>query len=717
MNTPKVSVIVPVCNVEKYLRECLDSALAQTLKDIEIICVDDGSTDGSPQILDEYASKDSRVKVIHKPNSGYGHTMNVGLDAATGEYFAILESDDIIKPNMYEVLYAEAKKYDLDLIKSDYEIFIGDQASRQYTYRAITNKSSYYYNVINPANNLDVFNVAMMTWTGLYKISFLRENNIRHNETPGASYQDNGFWFQTFAWAKRVYFIDRSFYMLRRDNPNSSVHNRAKVFCIFDEYQFIESRLRKDPVKLATFIGIFHKKKYDNCRFHLDRIGNEFKMDYLRRMSDEFKAARAKNELDERLFIGSGYKALTEIMDHTESFCINYMAKQKDFTPKTPQEEIVILKRKLAAKEKELNDIRNSLSFKIGRILTFIPRKIRGAIWCCKDHGLKYTLKRALIRLHLAKEAPAINYKDLQNQLRPQDKPIKRDYNYWKSIPQSRYEEELTSWFFRNTGDTLNLSDPKTFNEKIQWLKLYDSTPIKTRLADKYLVREWVKETVGEKYLVNLLGVWDSFDEIDFEQLPNQFVLKANHASGWNIIVHDKSTLNISEAKGKFDSWMSKNYAYNNGLELHYANIPHKIIAEEYIADLDGDIFDYRFFCFNGKPTYLWVDIGSGTTNHKRNIYDLNWNLQNYKVNYPNIQPEPTKPENLDKMVALAEKLCAPFAFVRVDFYNINGKIYFGEMTFTPQGGKGKWEDDQQNTHYGSLITLPAKSPMPPKLD
>ena len=425
MNTPKVSVVIPVYNVDTYLCECLDSALAQTLKDIEIICVDDGSTDRCPQILDEYAQKDSRVKVIHKPNSGYGHTMNVGLDAATGEYMAILESDDLIKPNMYEVLYQEAKIHDVDVIKSDYEIFIGDKDSRQYTYKALTNKSNLYYKVINPARNLDAFNAAMMTWTGLYKISFLRENNIRHNETPGASYQDNGFWFQTFAWAKRIYFIDRAFYMLRRDNPNSSVHNRAKVFCIFEEYAFIEKRLRADPVKETLFIGIFHKKKFDNCRFHLDRVGDEFKMDFLRRMADEFKEARANGELDERLFIGSGYKTLTSIMDQTEQFYLNYMSGKEGFVPRTPQEEVFLLEKKLQAKDKELQDIQNSLSFRIGRMITFLPRKLRGAIWCCRDHGLTYTFRRAVIRLHILKEAPAIDYKQLQDQLQPQSEQIK----------------------------------------------------------------------------------------------------------------------------------------------------------------------------------------------------------------------------------------------------------------------------------------------------
>lgn len=417
MATPKVSVVIPVCNVERYLCECLDSVIAQTLRNIEIICVDDGSTDGSPRILDDYAKKDSRVKVIHKSNSGYGNTMNVGLDAATGEYFAILESDDIIKPNMYEVLYAEAEKNNVDFIKSDYEIFVGEPDCRQYTYKSICTKSSMYYRVINPSTQLDAFNVAMMTWTGLYKISFLRQFQIRHNETPGASYQDNGFWFQTFAFASRVYFIDRAFYMLRRDNPNSSVHNRAKVFCIFDEYEFIEKRLRADKEKEATLIGIFHKKKFDNCLFHYGRVGDEYKLDFLRRMADEFKAARANNELDKQLFMGSGYRTLTDIMDHTQEFNIIQLSNGVNYRPKIPQEEVFFLKRKLRAKEKELRDIQNSASYKIGRAITFLPRVIRGAIWCCKDHGVKYTVRRVLVHLHILPEKPDIDYKQLQNRL------------------------------------------------------------------------------------------------------------------------------------------------------------------------------------------------------------------------------------------------------------------------------------------------------------
>lgn len=390
MKQPKVSVVVPVYNVEQYLSECLDSALAQTLEDIEIICVDDGSTDSCPQILDEYAAKDSRVKVIHKPNSGYGHSMNVGLDHATGEYYAILESDDIIKPNMYEVLYDAAKKNDLDIVKSDFEIFVGDVDHREFTYNQICNRDSYYYRVLNPIQRKDIFNVKMHTWTGLYKISFLKKYNIRYNETPGASYQDNGFWFLTFAYATRVYFIDRAFYMLRRDNPNSSVHNRKKVFCIFDEYDFIEKRLRSDNVREAALISMFHKKKFDNCRFHYERIGDEFKMDFLRRMSDDFKCARANDELDSSLFVGKGYNELCSIMDETEKFYLRRLEGKSEI--QSPEQRVKVL-------EQELYDVYHSRSYKIGRAITFVPRIIRGGIWCVRDHGIMYTIRLAFAKL------------------------------------------------------------------------------------------------------------------------------------------------------------------------------------------------------------------------------------------------------------------------------------------------------------------------------
>jgi hypothetical protein len=279
------------------------------------------------------------------------------------------------------------------------------------------------------------------------------------------------------------------------------------------------------------------------------------------------------------------------------------------------------------------------------------------------------------------------------------------DYKFYKGLHPDNYAGELKDWFKLWSGKPLNLENPQTYNEKIQWLKLYDSTPIKTRLADKYLVRDWVKERIGEKYLIPLLGVWDKFDDIDFERLPDKFVLKANHGSGWNIIVKDKSTFEKAAAKGKFSIWLNTNFAFVNGLELHYKGITPKIIAEPYLENDNGDLYDYKVLCFNGEPYYVLVD-SDRQTNHKRNIYDLEWNLQPFR-DYPNSGPK-NKPNNLDEMIFLAKTLSKCFVLVRVDFYVLNdGSLKFGELTFTPCSGQSRWNLPEYDLVLGQMITLP----------
>lgn len=279
-------------------------------------------------------------------------------------------------------------------------------------------------------------------------------------------------------------------------------------------------------------------------------------------------------------------------------------------------------------------------------------------------------------------------------------------YRSVKYAPESKYPEIVSDRYCEVTGKKLDLNNPRTFNEKIQWLKLYDCTPLKTRLADKFLVRDFVKEKIGEEYLVPLLGVYDSFDEIDFDGLPDRFVLKANHGSGWNIIVKNKAEFNKEKAKRDMDYWMRTNFAYF-GLELHYRDIEPRIIAEQYLEDnVPGDLPDYKFLCFCGEPKYIWVDIDR-YTNHKRDIYDLDWNKQPFSIHYPNVNKLLFPPGNLNEMVRLAKILCEGFLHVRIDFYSICSKIYFGEITFTPDSGKTKIEPDEWNLKLGDMIKLP----------
>lgn len=215
----KVSVIVPCYNVENYVSQCLDGALTQTLREIEVICVNDGSTDGTLAILQEYAARDDRVVVLDHANAGYGFTMNRGIAAARGEYVAFLESDDYIKPHAYATLYADASQHSADIVKGDYYDVVGEGDRLVETYRKLTEDSSLYGVDLEFRTEPRVFYVPMMNVLGLFRTDFLRRHEIRHNETPGAAHQDIGFWFQTIALARSIRLIQDGLLLLPQGQP------------------------------------------------------------------------------------------------------------------------------------------------------------------------------------------------------------------------------------------------------------------------------------------------------------------------------------------------------------------------------------------------------------------------------------------------------------------------------------------------------------------
>ncbi|MDE6123898.1 MAG: glycosyltransferase, partial [Eubacterium sp.] len=337
----KVSVVVPVCNVEQYLRECLDSCINQTLKDIEIICVNDGSKDGSLEILKEYAAKDSRVKVIDKDNAGYGHTMNIGMDMAVGEYIGIVESDDFVKLDMYETLYHIAKKDDIDVVKADYYRFTDEGGYRHLFYQFLSLKPELYDCVISDKEDANIFKFTN-TWSGIYKKRYLDKYVIRHQETPGASYQDNGFWFQTTVSAEKIYYLSKPFYMNRRDNPNSSVYQKEKVFMATGEYAYIYEFLDKNPQLKQKFQKYYYSKKFDNYFYCYRQVAPEYRREFLAKFSDEFKNDLSKNEIDKTVFGESKTNLLLEIVEHPDVFYEN--TKNMDdvsYDLKISQEEVI----------------------------------------------------------------------------------------------------------------------------------------------------------------------------------------------------------------------------------------------------------------------------------------------------------------------------------------------------------------------------------------
>lgn len=280
------------------------------------------------------------------------------------------------------------------------------------------------------------------------------------------------------------------------------------------------------------------------------------------------------------------------------------------------------------------------------------------------------------------------------------------DYNYFSVLSKPFYEQALVKWYHRHTGGELNLKNPITYNDKINWLKLNEHDARKTQYSDKYTVREYVADTIGHQYLIPLINVWEDVDDIDFEQLPDQFVLKATHGSGWNIIVPDKSALDIPDAVKRMKWWMGRKLSFCNGLELHYDGIKPRIIAEQYLENSGGELHDYKVWCFGGKAHFIQY-LADRKRGLKMAFYDLDWNKLPFITNHEQITEAVEKPHNLDELIAISEKLAADFNHVRVDFYQLNtGEWKFGEMTFTPSGGRHLWNPPEYDRIVGELLDL-----------
>ena len=268
-------------------------------------------------------------------------------------------------------------------------------------------------------------------------------------------------------------------------------------------------------------------------------------------------------------------------------------------------------------------------------------------------------------------------------------------------------ERYLKLAFKHHTGYSLNLDNPQTFNEKLQWLKLNDRHPEYTKMVDKATAKEYVAEIVGEKYIIPTIGLWESVDEIDWDSLPTQFVIKCTGDSGGVVVCKDKNKLDIASAKAKLKKGWGRNYCKYNK-EYPYENIHPRIIAEEYLEDESGyELKDYKIFCFNGEPKLIEVDFDR-FNGHKRNVYDLNWNLIDLIIEFPGDKSRKIeKPINFDEMLYVAAQLSKGIPHVRVDLYNVNGKIYFGELTFFHGSGMERFDPIEWNYKLGNLIKLP----------
>jgi len=276
-------------------------------------------------------------------------------------------------------------------------------------------------------------------------------------------------------------------------------------------------------------------------------------------------------------------------------------------------------------------------------------------------------------------------------------------------LPLDELESErelLERNYFKRMHKLPDLDNPSTINEKIAWLKLYNRHPLHTLCSDKYLVREYIKEKIGEEYLIPLIGAYDSPAEIDFDSLPNEFVLKPNHAAELIIICKNKASLNQERAKERMEKWLHTDY-HALSREWAYKDIPRKILCEKFMKDeKTDDLRDYKFYCFNGKPLYIQV-TSKRFENSSTHVFDLEWErVELHKSLTTDKSTIPEKPSTFDTMERIAKTLSKGFKYIRIDLYEINGRVYFGEMSLYPCAGYGQFASYLHEYLFGKELNL-----------
>lgn len=575
---PKVSVIIPIYNTEQYLSQCLDSIINQTLKEIEIICVNDGSTDNSLEILKKYSSIDNRIVIINQKNQGLSCSRNNAMKIAKGEYIQFVDSDDWLEPESLDLLYKKSKKLDLDMLCFEGQNYENGQfyQSKGLMIDYASDEGKVYLSQDMPAI---IPLISISACLVFYKHSFLANEQITFPEH--VLFEDNYFMHLALNKSSRFGILKRILYNRRKHSSQITAH--------WDDHY-------GDYIKIVNMMIKLYTTEYVN-----------------------------NNELSSNII---------------NKYCTGLVYRYNTLQNKVQYWEVLI------------------------KLFNSIPQNI-----ILSEYVIKFI----------------------------ENLKTKKDYKIF-----------LRHWYMSVTGKYLNLDRPQTYNEKLQWLKIYNALPIKTRLADKYLVRDWVKEKIGEQYLVPLLGVYDKFADIDFAKLPNQFVIKCNHGCGWNIIVTNKSKLDLNDAKAKFNRWMDSNLAFKFGYELHYRDIQPKIIIEKYI-DPQVSNHEIQVWCFNGKIQFVSVESIKDTDNLVRGTFYPDGTRTKFEISpqhYKKLESIPSM-KAFNKALELAKKMLIDVPYVRIDFIEYKDDVRFREMTFTSGSGLSAIKPDEYNLFLGNLIKLP----------
>ena len=336
---PKVSIIMPSLNVRPYIEQCMESVLGQTLQDIEVICVDADSTDGTREILEKYAAQDSRVRLLRDTKHSTGFAKNLGIDEAQGEYIGIVEPDDYVNIHMFERLYEVAVRDRLDIARGDYTSFTSVGSRKFFVPKKLSLKTFEYGQVINPSRTLRPFAWEMYTWSGIYRREFLQQHNIRHNESSGASFQDIGFWLQAYAYAERVEIISEPFYFYRMDNPNSSVRSADHMRVAVDEFRWIRSYFHNDETTWKKIRPAFANEMIRLGLLAYAHLSKEYRESFSEQMREMLSEVPMTEQQIRDLFSTYNYKYYLLWRESAEAFRLAWHEERQAVRVK--QENIV----------------------------------------------------------------------------------------------------------------------------------------------------------------------------------------------------------------------------------------------------------------------------------------------------------------------------------------------------------------------------------------
>lgn len=680
----KISIILPSLNVRKYIRQCLDSVINQTIDSYEIICVDAGSTDGTLEIIHDYAESHENIKVIISEKKSYGYQMNIGINEAVGDYIGIVETDDYVPLNMYQELYTIAKKNHADIVKADFIRFTDQDGEIRENLTVLTHDPEMYNHIIDVSKTRKCFRLAMNTWSGIYRRQFLIDNNIRHNETPGASFQDNGFWFQTFIYAKRAYFIDKPYYRNRRDNSQSSVFDRKSAFKIFEEYRFIWEVLTSNR-------EIYEKYKYEYtekaCLTYLDfleKAQTDAKYDFICEISKQLEFLIANNAFSLWLFSPKDRGTLLYIKNSPEKYYNDVVASKEKLEIEARKYDTVIIYGAGMVGHRVLNHFRyrsnpiNVLCFAVSKkekairdIKDSVPIKDIHELLDYKENALIIVAVTNLFRDEMLKTATDLGFRNII--CLPDE-----ERNFFDERIKKGEDKRVVmeAWYKYIMGEEFDYNHPRNFCQWQLKLILDDEDALCEKLRNRLELKGWFKEQIGSENIVPTLAECSDFDDIDFCAYGPRFYVTDNSAYTRREFVNTEDRyFNRDILERKIKSW--RNTTDDLCRTDFLGSTDYTLLIEPTLyPDQNDTIFTYWVVCFNGNPEMIMVGIGTKNDGAYRNFYDLNFNLLPFSIFRNRYYAEVEKPACLDRMVDLSRSLSKNFRFIMIRFIINCEKLY-----------------------------------------